>query len=386
VQHDQAPFNPAPAPVHLVAANVSKSQPLPANGSIQLAFDRLLSPASITRQTFILDMNALTPTVAYDPVSRVVTITPLAPLIPGQTYQIAIASPQSSRDVNGLRSIDGATLAPGSINRIDFLASPATTPPQGPPPINFCTDVFKPVFSTCNKTGCHGGTLPASGLLLGTPDGVAQTAVGRVARGSNTGPRSLPQPPSLLFGEDMPLIDPGTGGAGDPGNSWLLYKLLMAQPTGGAPSCDAGAAMMATDSGPSVDATVEASAGAEAGSESGVESGSDGSMEAANDAPADSPGEAGASDAGEDAGTDAAPAMPPPMPTGPANVSNVYSVCWQPITSSERATLASLIPGREMPYPTVWDASLATGVSIDALERVSLWIQQGATILPGGCP
>jgi hypothetical protein len=375
--------------VHLVAANVSKDQPLPANGSIQLAFDRLLLPSCITRQTFILQMNRLTPTVAYDPVSRVVTITPLAPLIPEQKYEIDIASPQSKSDVNGLRSIDGATLAAGTTNRIAFLAAPSTTSPQVPPTVDFCTDVFTPVFSTCNGKGCHGGTLPAEGLLLSKTDGVAQTAIGRVAHGSNTGPRALAQPASLLFGEDMPLIDPGSLGTGDPGNSWLLYKLLMAQPPAGAPSCDAGAAMATADAGP-VDATVEASGGTDARAETGAETGVEsGVMEAGGDALADGSAEgaaaADAGDAGEDAGADAASAMPPP-PTGVTNVSNAYAVCWQPITSSERAALAALIPGREMPYPTTWDASLATGVSIDSLERISLWIAQGASVPSGGCP
>jgi hypothetical protein len=185
----------------------------------------------------------------------------------------------------------------------------------------------------------------------------------------------------------MPLIDPGSGGAGNPGNSWLLYKLLMAQPSGGAPSCDAGAAMAAADSGSSADATVEAGGSADAGVETGAESGPEaGVKEAGGDALADGSAEGGgaadAGDAGEDAGTDAAPAMP----SGPTNVSSLYAVCWQPISSGERAALAGLIPGREMPYPTVWDASLATGVSIDSMERISLWIAQGASVRSGTCP
>jgi hypothetical protein len=69
-----------------------------------------------------------------------------------------------------------------------------------------------------------------------------------VAEGANTGPRATSAPPGLLFGEDMPVIDPGSGPplAGDPSNSWMLYKMLLAPPpacssTPGAAPCDAGA-------------------------------------------------------------------------------------------------------------------------------------------------
>jgi hypothetical protein len=76
--------------------------------------------------------------------------------------------------------------------------------------------------------------------------------VGRVSQESNTGPRAAAQPPNQppvpVFGVDMPILDPGTGPstAGDPGNSWLLYKVLMAppgpQPTVKQPKfCDGGA-------------------------------------------------------------------------------------------------------------------------------------------------
>src|SRR5580693_3927699 len=58
-----------PVPVTLVSANVGPKQMLPANGRIELGFDRLLQPASITRQTFSLQSpgGALvyTPNVAY---------------------------------------------------------------------------------------------------------------------------------------------------------------------------------------------------------------------------------------------------------------------------------------------------------------------------------
>jgi hypothetical protein len=385
-QQNQAPFVPPPASVHIIASNVSGGS-LPANGSIQLAFDRLLLPASITRQTFVLSGNNPTPNIAYDPVTRVVTITPLQPLTPGQTYELGIASPQNAVDMIGLRAIDGATLAAGSPNQFSFLAAATSTAPPVLPMVDFCADVYQPVFMTCNGNGCHGTTHPAEGLYLGSPQGVADTAIGRVAHGSNTGPRALPEPPSLLFPEDMPLIDPGNNGVGNPGDSYLLYKLLMAHASGSGPSCDAGAMTMPADAGATmtpIDAGADADAtiGPDASSEAGtIEAGGDGVA----DAPSDGSTEGAlptASDAGADAAAEAAAAAPPPPPGS----GNNYAVCWQPLSPGERATLANLVQGREMPYPTVWDALPAPGLSIQQLENVSLWIEQGASIPPAGCP
>jgi hypothetical protein len=373
-----------PADVHLVATNLASKQ-LPANGTIELAFDRLLLPSCITRQTFQLgDLagNALTPTVAYDPVSRVVTITPLSPLTPGQDYEIGIASPQSSADQNGLRAIDGATLAVGSTNRVGFQATVATSASVPAPTVDFCNDVFTPVFGTCGGNGCHGTAFPAAGLLLTTVAGVAQTAVGRVAHGSNQGPRAAPSPAGLHFGEDMPIVDPGTGSGGDPADSWLLYKMLMAVPEAGAGPCDAG-----------VDAPSEA--GAEAGADAAAlpePSGSDAGAPEASSSDATTADstlpEAGSSDASaEDAGAEGGTDGPATAahPTTPTSVCGLTGVTWQPLSDAERATLAGLVPGREMPYPASLDAGAGLGASVDTLERVSLWIRQGAPVPSGGC-
>jgi hypothetical protein len=51
------------------------------------------------------------------------------------------------------------------------------------------------------------------------------TAIGRVSQESNTGAQAGlgSAPGTAPFGVDMPIIDPG-----NPGNSYLLYKLLLA--------------------------------------------------------------------------------------------------------------------------------------------------------------
>ena len=120
-------------PVHVIATNIGGGT-LPANGRIELAFDRLLLPLSILRQTFILQDThggSLAPSIAYDPVARVVTITPTDALVQGVNYQLTIASPSSPTDTNGLRAIDGAHLASSSQSQsfFTFTAGPPGTAP-----------------------------------------------------------------------------------------------------------------------------------------------------------------------------------------------------------------------------------------------------------------
>lgn len=227
--------------MHLVDSNVSH-QPLPATGAIELAFDRLLLPASVTRQSFPLEdlrgvpLNPPLPTVAYDPVARVVTVTPGSPLDPTQPYKIAIVSPKSPTDLMGLRAIDNAPFDP-SFQPIEFMVGPAAVPPT-PPTVDFCKDVLPNLQGRCAVGACHGPPMPAAGLLLTSDRGIAATAVGRVALGANSGPLSAPgQPQRQLFGVDMAIVNPG-----DPGESWLLYKLLLAKPSACSPT-DAGPAL-----------------------------------------------------------------------------------------------------------------------------------------------
>ena len=126
-----------PVPVTLVSQNVGPSQSIPANGRIELGFDRLLLPASITRQTFVLEnagrITAYTPTIAYDPVARIVTITPLGTpgqaLVAGQSYDVLITTPgTAATPSDGLRTIDGATLKGGPV-KIVFSVTAAAAPP-----------------------------------------------------------------------------------------------------------------------------------------------------------------------------------------------------------------------------------------------------------------
>ena len=338
-QDDSTQTQVPPASVHVVASNVCPGQPgISPSGRIELAFDRLILPMSVTRQTFILTDkrgNSLTPQVAYDPVARIVTLTPTAPLEGAQVYQVFIASPGGAADPNGLRAIDGATLDPAqpiacnpsqTQASLTFMVDASASAPSAPPSVDFCRDI-QPIFANkCLGSNCHGGALPAAGLELDSNTAIVQTAVGRVAQGSNTGPRAASQPPGPIFGIDMPTIDPGSGvvTAGDPADSWLLYKLLMAVPatkatTGDAMNCDGGLA-------------------------------------------------------------------------APTVVSAAHTIPFQPLSDAERAVLSNLVPGREMPYPTDPKAPLSAAsgtLTVDELERVSLWIGQarpsGEPLVPAMC-
>jgi hypothetical protein len=209
----------------------------------------------VTRQTFQLqdlEGNFLQPTPAYDPVSRVVRLC-IEGLQPDQTYRITVSAPNDHNDPNGLRAFDGALLdptqgnvcatssLPGCVVEFPVKSGPAyagVDACSGATAIDFCKDVY-PIFhgvlgtngapdvaSKCGAGGCHEGSYPAAGLALKTAAGIRETAINRVAQGSNTGSRAASQSPTRPFGIDMPIID----AANAPGDSWLVYKVLLAAP------------------------------------------------------------------------------------------------------------------------------------------------------------
>ncbi len=346
--------------VHMVASNVGTNTPLQVGQPIELAFDRLLLPITVTRQTFILVDEAaasvpITFAIAYDPVARVVTLNPEQALLAAHTYDVSIQSPENPTDSTGLHAIDGATMDPdtGKYPRtITFEVVAATgTPPATcngivGPCMSFCTDIL-PIFSPTGCAGgvCHSGVVfehgspIAAGLALvgldspappnpSTAQLVQATAINRLSIESTQGASSEPGPPSFHFGQDMPIIDTttvtdpntlapvGPTGSGDPGNSFLMYKVLMATPStsdGGVP-----------DGGPP-------------------------------------------------------PVMAYPL-TWPGGAPGEVPA----LSTAEQATLAAYIPGREMPLALQLNATVNNGLTMDQLERLSLWIAQGAPL--ANCP
>jgi hypothetical protein len=285
---------------------------------IVLQFNRLLNPGSVTRQSIQLLTSSHTtfsnPSIAYDPVLMTVTLsnpmdgTPW--LVANQIYEIDFPVPQNKNDINGLQAIDNATFA--SPASVAFTVVAGGTAPEAPT-VNFCADILFPFLSTQCGT-CHatpsGLTQPAAGLVLDSSEGVALTAIGHVAHGSNTGASAgVTESPGTIFGVDMPIIDPGTDGTGDPANSWLLYKLLLADPGpvgDGAPSYLCGAAQ--------------------------------------------------------------------------TNVSYDRSSVEPQAMSTERTILSNFILGRQMPYTIPPSLGPQPGLSVQDLERLRLWIAQGAQV------
>lgn len=336
-QQDQATIGPA---LRIVSNSIDEAEGVvPSDGVIQLAFDRYLLPSTITRQSYAIADNTNTvlanvaPKTTYDPVARTVTISgPDGPgqawLIPEQVYKLVLPIPQDPRsDIGGFRAIDRATLHPDEKRAFVFRAGPPRHQTRLEPRVDFCADVV-PIFITkCSSSTCHGpSTLAASGLVLGSAEGVRVTAKGRVAAGANTGARSgTPEPTPRRFGLNMALIQPG-----DPGSSWLLYKVELAPP----PMAD-------VETPPTVVC-----------------------MPPTEARPIPSP-------------------APDYHPLVPARTN---------VDDGERQILNRFVLGREMPYPTrpagheteTVDGSAASyfsaPLSFQERERVRLWIAQGAAL------
>jgi hypothetical protein len=313
---------------------------LPVDSDIQIAFDRYLLPASVTRQSVPLLVTDATgtpvaaPIVRYDPVARVVTLSRPNEtwLTPGQPYKLRLTLPPSEDiDDRGLRAIDRATLDPNQPLEFAFFAAAASGRPNEKT-VSFCGDVLPILSMKCTAGVCHASdgldrqgrliqSTAAAGLVLDSFVGIQKTALLRVANSANTGGRSGdPGRPRGVFGVDMPIIDPGS-----PDTSWLLYKIELAKE----PAIDSG--------GP----------------------------------------ETWICNAKPDVDELALPTIDPLR----------YDVRVRQPQDLERSILSDYVPGREMPYPSTFiTSSRQQALTFDERERIRLWIAQGANMTEcGGC-
>jgi hypothetical protein len=320
----------------VVASNIDGPDPqIPADGFIQIAFDRYLLPDTVTRQSWlVLDANhqpltTLGLKTTYDPIARTVTLSgPDGPgqpwLQPTQVYHLLLpVPPDDVTDQAGFRAIDRAPLA--APHDYIFRTTAETHQTTIEPKVDFCADVF-PIFNgSCSLPTCHQGSVtdsgtdysrPAQSLVLTTADGIQYTARGRVSQEANTGARSgVVTPPGSIFGIDMAIIEPG-----DPGASWLMYKVDLDRPPDLLP--DGG-------EGPSLAPCFPAK---------GV------------------------------------PAVPPlSFPIQPV-------VAWRDADDAERAVLNDKVLGKPMPYPLDPDHPRAGLLTFQQRERIRAWIAQGAPI------
>jgi hypothetical protein len=272
----------------------TETKGVPLVTSIRVQFDRFLAPTSTVRQSICVQSCTVGPSAQcdgqcigglspeYDPVDRVV-VWKNASLVAGLRYNVRLLVPTSDDDPNGIRSIDGAPLdneytfaftagdpnkMPGDPDAIKpelVEAERVVTDRTDPMKLSFCS-IYKycPVPTSgcmmpladqyirgpqtlfrdyCSGTaGCHGPTTlnvkgPAGSVLTlndrngGTPAAITRLVSGGVvATESAVGPDPLTahRGPKDVFGVNMPVID-----AKNPGNSYLLYKVIL----GMAPRC-----------------------------------------------------------------------------------------------------------------------------------------------------
>lgn len=198
--------------------------------SITLRFDRYLRASSAVRQS--LNVYAGDPSRGvgllrpeYDVVERVVVYRLTQFLEPGTLYTVELLSADGPTAF-GFQAFDGAPLEGGGAPlKFNFFTKRTRDwLPQLPvEPIPSCQRILE-IFANagCTTGGCHGGKIPAVGLLLDGPEAFVETTVNRVARQTELGAViGVPLRDPARFGLRMPIIDPG-----QPANSYLVYKVL----------------------------------------------------------------------------------------------------------------------------------------------------------------
>ncbi|MBX3184534.1 MAG: Ig-like domain-containing protein [Polyangiaceae bacterium] len=247
-------------PLHVVAAYPAPDEGVacvgdpscegvPLNLAIELRFDRYLDPSSAVRQSLRLQAGSGGPIVfltpSYDVVERVVRFRqePGARLQPSTLYTVELIAEAGA----GFRAFDGAALEHGAIpERYHFYTGTQDAEDPPAPPVTSCSDVLR-IFSggqagcvSCHQSseagigGCPPGQapdpsfpdecvgVPRQGLDLSSRAGLERTAVFQVAHQTEIGPSAgTPLTNPSRVGVQMPLVHPN-----NPGNSYLLYKLL----------------------------------------------------------------------------------------------------------------------------------------------------------------
>jgi Bacterial Ig-like domain len=276
-QGSPAPLDVTGPPLHVVwTYPPNEAAKVPLTFTIRVQFDRFLMPSTAVREALCLQPASVGGdnqgtdrcvgagfVAQYDPVDRVASWVIRGVLVPETRYNVRLFAPKDVHDTRGVRAFDGATLereftfafttgndGPGLEPRraMDFCAAKELCPLpagacDGPMPIAIASTPHDFLAQRCSSTGnCHGpgphtGGLSGATLRLddGTPDGLVAAVRHLVDRGvvaTETATGIDPAVPSrnvlAPFGRNMPYIDPA-----HPGNSYLLYKLILAM----APRC-----------------------------------------------------------------------------------------------------------------------------------------------------
>lgn len=207
LEHD-----PGPGPVVIATVPDDGAAGVNRGGPFRVVFDRPVFPRDVHRGRVRVQSGAITAFVSpwFEPVDRTLHVEPIGgDLEPRVRYRMV---------VEGLRDLSLVTMAEPV--EVTFETGPDAEP------IPTRRERFAsvaPTFARC--AGCHGGEVPAAGLDLSTPEGIARTAIGVVAEGSRVGTQG-DQPwhgASTLDG--LARIDV-IGGVGRPAQSHLMYVLL----------------------------------------------------------------------------------------------------------------------------------------------------------------
>ncbi len=245
---------------------------MPRTLAIRAQFDRFLMPSTAIRQAMCLqaatvggeatgtdrcDPAGIAP--EYDPVDRVATWIVRGELMPLTRYNVRLFAPKDPQDQSGVRAFDGTPLE----KEFTFAFTTGKGGPGLEPPrtLGFCDvrvlcplpegacDAPMPVGVTasphaffagnCTSGGtCHGGgssnSGPSGSVLRLDDDGAGGGVAAAVrhlvdhavvARETATGVDPVAPSRNVLspFGHNMPYID-----ATNPGNSYLLYKMILA--------------------------------------------------------------------------------------------------------------------------------------------------------------
>ncbi len=194
-------------------------------GPWRVRYDRRLAPTSVHRGTVSLRSGsvAVLLSVRYDPINQEVVARPFRdhPLVAGVEYTLT---------VDGVRDLDGVPAEPAQVRFVTGAGAEGGAP-EGQTPWAAVAELFT---ARC-VDGCHGGTRPAMGLDLSSPEAVRATAIGVPA--VQTGGRD--EVPRRGLG-GLPIIDALPGG-GRPATSYLIYKMLGDEHALGAPMPPEGA-------------------------------------------------------------------------------------------------------------------------------------------------
>lgn len=209
---------------------------IPPNAALTLTFDRYMLPSTVIRQSVCLQ--PLTDVVQsyedcaaavfleprYEPTRREVSLAlKSGQLAKNTTYRLTIFVPTDDGITVGFRAFDGAALAANvsfELRTTDEDGPASSTAPPEP------SDLACALLAGC--ASCHAGGSAPMGLDLSSAEAARRTAVGRAAHATQLGEHaSVAETSPARFGRAMPII-----AAGSAANSYLIYKLLIAEPDG----------------------------------------------------------------------------------------------------------------------------------------------------------